>query len=85
MPSHSHQASGTVRAYNGDPDNESPDEAVLANGHLYSSQSPEVNMHADSVQMTVGNSGGSQPHTNLQPYQCVNYIIALEGVFPSRN
>jgi microcystin-dependent protein len=27
--------------------------------------------------------GGSQPHTNLQPYLCVNYIISLFGLFPS--
>ena len=85
MPSHSHHASGIVRAYNGDPDSESPDETVLANGQFYSSQSPDANMHADSVQMTVDNSGGSQPHTNIQPYQCVNYIIALEGIYPSRS
>jgi microcystin-dependent protein len=31
----------------------------------------------------VGIAGGSQPHTNLQPYLCVNFIIALEGIFPS--
>jgi microcystin-dependent protein len=27
--------------------------------------------------------GGSQPHTNLQPYLCINYIISLFGIFPS--
>jgi microcystin-dependent protein len=27
--------------------------------------------------------GGSQPHTNLQPYLCVDYIISLFGIFPS--
>jgi microcystin-dependent protein len=26
--------------------------------------------------------GGSQPHTNFQPYLCVNYIISLFGIFP---
>ena len=31
------------------------------------------------------NTGGSQPHTNIQPFTCVNFIIALQGVFPSRN
>jgi microcystin-dependent protein len=29
-------------------------------------------------------TGGSQPHTNLQPYVCISYIIALFGVFPSQ-
>jgi len=28
-------------------------------------------------------SGGSQPHTNFQPYLCLNYILSLFGVFPS--
>jgi microcystin-dependent protein len=34
---------------------------------------------------TVGNAGGSLPHTNIQPYQCINFNIALTGIFPSRN
>jgi microcystin-dependent protein len=29
--------------------------------------------------------GGSQPHTNLQPYLCVSFIISLFGVFPTQN
>jgi microcystin-dependent protein len=29
-------------------------------------------------------SGGSQPHTNFQPYLCVNFIISLFGIFPSQ-
>ncbi|PTA68506.1 phage tail protein [Deinococcus arcticus] len=33
----------------------------------------------------VAASGGAQPHENLSPYLCVNFIIALEGIFPSRN
>ena len=28
--------------------------------------------------------GGSQPHTNFQPYLCVNFIISLFGIFPHR-
>ena len=31
----------------------------------------------------VGHTGGSQPHTNLQPYLCVDFIISLYGIFPS--
>jgi microcystin-dependent protein len=33
---------------------------------------------------TLGIAGGSQPHTNLQPYVAINYIISLYGVFPSQ-
>lgn len=31
----------------------------------------------------ISSVGGSQPHTNFQPYLCVNYIISLFGIFPS--
>ena len=34
---------------------------------------------------TIGNTGGSQPHENKQPYLVLNFIIALVGIFPSRN
>jgi microcystin-dependent protein len=34
---------------------------------------------------TVGPVGGSQPHTNFQPYLCINFIISLFGIFPSPN
>lgn len=33
---------------------------------------------------SVGIAGGSQPHNNMQPTLCMNYIIALEGIYPSR-
>jgi microcystin-dependent protein len=32
----------------------------------------------------MGPSGGSQPHTNLQPFLCIDYIISLFGIFPSQ-
>jgi microcystin-dependent protein len=34
---------------------------------------------------TVSNVGGNQAHTNQQPYLVLNFIIALQGIFPSRN
>jgi microcystin-dependent protein len=34
---------------------------------------------------TVSNVGGSQPHNNMMPYLVLNFIIALQGIFPSRN
>jgi microcystin-dependent protein len=33
---------------------------------------------------TVTNTGGSQPHTNLQPYLVISFCIALQGIFPSQ-
>ena len=32
----------------------------------------------------IGPTGGSQPHENMQPYLCINFIISLFGVFPSQ-
>jgi microcystin-dependent protein len=34
---------------------------------------------------TIGNTGGSQAHSNQQPYLTLNFIVALQGVFPSQN
>jgi microcystin-dependent protein len=34
---------------------------------------------------TIGTSGGSQPHDNIMPILAIDYIIALEGIFPSQN
>jgi microcystin-dependent protein len=33
---------------------------------------------------SISNTGGSQPHSNFQPYLCINFIISLFGVFPSQ-
>ena len=34
--------------------------------------------------LSIGPVGGSQPHTNFQPYLCVDFIISLFGIFPSQ-
>jgi microcystin-dependent protein len=34
---------------------------------------------------TIANVGGSQPHTNKQPYLALNFCIALAGIFPSQS
>ena len=73
--------------------------AVAANSNTGSSGNPQGNIVAGSTltpytttavdnnmgASSIGNTGGSQPHDNIMPYQCVNYIIALEGIFPPRN
>ena len=40
---------------------------------------PTVNMNPAAISSV----GGSQPHTNFQPYLCVDFIISLFGIFPS--
>ncbi|MEM1124712.1 MAG: tail fiber protein [Bacteroidota bacterium] len=40
---------------------------------------------SDDINFTITNTGGNYSHNNMQPYQVINYIIALQGVFPSRS
>jgi microcystin-dependent protein len=47
---------------------------------VYSAVSPTVSLGASSITLT----GGSQPHSNFQPYLCVDFIISLFGIFPSQ-
>ena len=41
-------------------------------------------VNALSPMMVTGNSGGSQPHDNMVPFLCVNFILSLFGIFPSQ-
>jgi microcystin-dependent protein len=52
-----------------------------ASGSNIYGTSPDTTMNA----AIVGPAGGSQPHSNVQPYLVVNFVIALTGIFPSRN
>ena len=45
----------------------------------YINANPDASMKATIVQPV----GGSQPHTNFQPYLCIDFIISLFGIFPS--
>jgi microcystin-dependent protein len=52
-------------------------------GLIYSatSNAPNTSLAPNALTMT----GGNQPHNNIQPYQCLSYCIALQGIYPSRN
>lgn len=54
--------------------------AVSSQVSAFVSPDNASNMNAGSVT----NTGGSQPHTNMQPSLCINFIISLFGVFPSQ-
>jgi microcystin-dependent protein len=46
---------------------------------IYKEQPPTAVMSP----LCIGSTGGSQPHTNIQPYLAVDFIISLFGIFPS--
>ena len=50
-------------------------------GDVYGQQPGAVSMSP----VDVGGAGASQPHSNMQPFLVVNYIICISGIFPSRN
>ena len=78
MAAHTHP----VSASNADPNQGLPTGNMWANAAgAYSSGAPDSSMNPASI----GNIGGSQPHTNTQPFLVLNFIIALQGIFPSRN
>jgi microcystin-dependent protein len=82
IPSHTHalavsSGSGTAAA-------PAPSEVLAASttrDKLYSTNAPDTQL----LSASIGNAGGNQPHTNIQPYLSVTFIIALVGIFPSRN
>lgn len=57
--------------------------AAPASGTPYSGP-PGTQMAAETV-TSLAPSGGGLPHNNLMPSLCVNFIIAMQGVFPARN
>lgn len=80
IPSHSHTllASGntaTLASFGGHVMAASTGATVSP----YGSDAPQTSLAPSSILST----GGSQPHENLQPYLCVNFIISLFGIFPS--
>ena len=80
MPAHTHDllattAIGTQRVAKGNLVSQSPQ--VI----LYYEGPPDTNMAGGAVGLT----GGSKAHDNMAPFQCINYIISLFGLFPSQS
>jgi len=97
IPDHSHSlgplANPQLKAANalGDSTSASGNALGLSLARLYSTQTPNSAMHADSISATisgdgiVANAGGNQPHENRPPFVAINCNIALFGIFPSRS
>jgi len=84
IPSHTHSAVAYADSSVGSTDK--PDAAVPARNAGSTPEYGQVgNTTLNQDAIVIGNTGGNQPHENMQPYLAVNYIIALVGIFPSRN
>jgi microcystin-dependent protein len=90
MPQHSHtlQASTTLATLT------SPTNNVLGQGPILPPSAPTFLYRTNAAPAptlgslqsnSVGPAGNSIPHDNIMPFLCVNFIIALQGVFPSQN
>jgi microcystin-dependent protein len=79
LPSHSH---GPLKASSQTATEALPGGAVTAQTDipLYADDTPFAAFNSGSI-TTVG---GSRNHTNLMPYLCIHFIIALVGIYPSR-
>lgn len=79
IPTHNHPLIATSGAANStDPTGRL---AAKPSKNLYRNGPGAVPMFAQAI----GPTGGSQPHTNLQPYLCINFIISLFGIFPQQS
>ena len=79
IPAHSHSFMATSSNAN-DANASGNVAAQVTAGFPYLNAPPTVAMAASSI----ANTGGSQPHSNFQPYLCIEFIISLFGIFPSQ-
>jgi len=81
LPAHGHGMAAVPGATTGTPD-ASVSLAPTSNGSaLY--RAPD-NVYLNTAPANIGPSGGGAAHGNLPPYLALNFIIALQGIFPAR-
>lgn len=86
MPIHNHTATTTVAVTTVNASTEEPAGSILASQpDSFYSPANTANGSLGGVTTVVNNAGGSQPFNNMQPYLGMNYVICLEGIYPSRN
>jgi microcystin-dependent protein len=82
MPSHTHNVSASTFPASSTLPSSNTQFARSAGGFAYD-DTGGVDVPLD--QASIENSGSGQAHNNIQPYLTVNYIICLQGIFPSRS
>jgi len=75
LPSHNHSIGAAEEATATDP----------SGGYVAGTGAAAFSASADVQLKPTNNAGGGQAINNMQPFNCLNYIISLQGVFPSRN
>lgn len=82
LPSHGHSLAASGAGRTGTPSAATLFATTADGDDVYGAASDMLDMAAS----TVGNSAGAgAPHPNRQPYLSINFVIALQGVFPSRS
>jgi microcystin-dependent protein len=85
IPGHTHGAISSA----GGGTSDDPTRGIWAMPHEGKSPIPAYTDNSSAnVTMNpaaLSNAGGNQPHNNLPPYLVVSFIIAMQGIFPSRN
>src|SRR5205807_6637677 len=79
IPAHAHPFLATTNsATSTPPGNQLPARTAAATITAYGTDNPLTSLHPNSLSPV----GGSQPHTNFQPYRCVSFITTSSGAFP---
>lgn len=61
------------------------DPTISATNNFYTNVAPTINLNTGYPGPSLSYTGGNNPVDIMQPYQVVNYCIALSGIYPSRN
>ena len=92
LPAHNHVpvADATTPATSNHNTPSSTSTLGLSGGHLSDGTVLQIGMYATASNTTlntdiIGATGGNQPHENMSPYLVLNFVIALQGIFPSQN
>ncbi len=84
MPQHIHFGQATTDPHTTNPENYQPIAANALFGVVNNLYKAPNNL-TTLLPSSLSNVGGSQAHENRQPYLVLNFIIALQGIFPSQN
>ena len=96
LPTHNHSAAGTIKASNVEATTSDPTSIYPAKSNYVIDRSntasinsygmtTDTNMANDGVTVTVGNTGNGLPVNNMQPWLALNYIICINGIYPTRS